>query len=93
MTFSCLPKTGLNLVEILAGLGELDDDPELQIQCDVFFEERLGDEEEWLASRPSGLDLDSHADVFNAILDKVVVSSVFIYSLIHVFLQFLVNVY
>ena len=46
------------------------DDRDLQIQCDVFFDEKQADEDEMSAAE-AGLDLNSHTDVFNAIYDRV----------------------
>jgi len=47
------------------------DDAELQIQCDVFHDERHSDDEELTASAADSLDLNSHSDLFAAIYDRV----------------------
>ena len=46
------------------------DDADLQIQCDVFYDEKHNDEEE-LATASDCLDLNSHSDLFTAIYDRV----------------------
>ena len=46
------------------------DDADLQIQCDVFYDEKLNDEEE-LTTASDGLDLSSHTDLFTAIYNRV----------------------
>ena len=46
------------------------DDADLQIQCDVFCDEKHDDEEE-LGTEAECPDLSSHSDLFNAIYDRV----------------------
>ena len=61
---------GLNLLDIISRLRDIDDE-NLQIQCDVFCDEKLEDEEELaVLKQVDGIDLNSHTDVFNAIIEK-----------------------
>jgi len=46
------------------------DDLDLQIQCDVFYDEKHNDDEE-LTAEAGCLDLNSHSDLFTAIYDRV----------------------
>jgi len=50
------------------------DDADLQIQCDVFYDERHNDEEEMTTASECHLDLNSHSELFNAIYDRVYVA-------------------
>ena len=62
---------GLNLLEIVKELRDLDDD-ELTIQCDVFCDEKHADEDAMAAEENlTGVDLTSHQDVFSAIYEQV----------------------
>ena len=45
------------------------EDNELRIQLDVFEDERLKDEDDY--TTPEGVDLNSHVDVFHALLKQV----------------------
>ena len=45
------------------------DDNELRIQLDVFEDERLKDEDDY--TTPEGIDLNSHVDIFHALLKQV----------------------
>jgi len=62
-------RAGLNVLEVIANLREVDD-ADLQIQCDVFDDEKHDDDEE-LAAASHCLDLNSHSDLFTAIYDRV----------------------
>jgi len=59
------------VLEVLDKFRDVDDD-DLQIQCDVFYDEQHSDEEELAALTSSCLDLNSHLDVFNAVYDQVI---------------------
>ncbi|XP_048516246.1 uncharacterized protein LOC105690620 [Athalia rosae] len=62
---------GLKLVPILNELRkESSRVPDLQVQLDVFDEQRESDEEQSLQG-PSGIDLSSHLDIFYAILKQI----------------------
>ena len=56
----------MNLLELLSDFAD-DDNEDLQIQCDVFFEFKQEDDD----VTEGGLNLDSHVDLFNAIFNKV----------------------
>ena len=60
---------GLNVLDVIDKFRDVDDN-ELQIQCDVFHDEKHSDEEE-LATTADCLDLNSHYDLFAAIYDRV----------------------
>ncbi len=47
------------------------EDEELQTQLDVFYEWKEGDDESLSADKPHGLDINSHQDLFNGIMQKV----------------------
>lgn len=60
---------GLNILDVIDKFRDVDD-VALQIQCDVFYDEKHNDEEE-LASTSDCLDLNSHSDLFTAIYHRV----------------------
>ena len=62
--------SGLNLLEVLNTLRDIDDEP-LQLQCDVYYEEEHEDNELLAEDVAEGLDITSHNDVFNALFNKV----------------------
>ena len=57
------------MLDVLDKFRELDDD-DLQIQCDVFHDEKHSDDED-LATAADCLDLNSHSDLFAAIYNRV----------------------
>ena len=57
------------MLDVIDRFRELDDD-DLQIQCDVFDDEKHNDEEEF-GTAAECLDLNSHSDLFSAICDRV----------------------
>lgn len=61
----------MNLLETIDKFRDTTDD-DLLIQCDVFFDEKLSDEE-LLAqeSQTAEINLDNHCAVFNAIYERV----------------------
>jgi len=63
---------GLNVLEVVDKFRDLDD-VDLQIQCDVFHDERHNDDEELHASTATAecVDLSSHSDLFTAIYGRV----------------------
>ena len=61
---------GLNLLDVLHTLRDSDDE-ELQIQCDIFFDEKQEDDDALYEDNPQGVDLSSHVDVFNTVFKKV----------------------
>ena len=61
---------GLNLLDILHSVRDNDDD-ELQMQCDIFLDEKQEDDDAFYENHPQGIDLSSHGDVFNTIFKKV----------------------
>ena len=63
--------TGLNLLEVLNTLRDVDEES-LQVQCDVYYEEEHEDNEQLSEDVADGLDITSHADVFHALFNKVV---------------------
>ena len=65
---------GLNLLDVLSTLGD-NDDEDLQIQCDVFFEEKEDDEKEMNENNPSSVNLDDPKRLFDAIFQRVSVMS------------------
>lgn len=67
----CISDKGLNLLETIDKFRDTTDE-DLLIQCDVFFDEKLSDEE-FLAqeSQSADIDLNNHCDVFNAIYERV----------------------
>jgi len=60
---------GLNILDVIDKFRDLDDG-DLQIQCDVFYDEKHNDEEE-LATTSNCLDLNSHSELFTAIYHQV----------------------
>ena len=60
----------LNLLDIINTMRDIDDD-DVQVQCDVFYDEKQEDDEAMSMEKPNGLDLNSHNEVFNAIFQKV----------------------
>lgn len=61
---------GLNLLDLIHNLRD-EDDEDLQIQCDVFEDEKHEDEEELSENTPEGLDITDHHKIFTAIFQKV----------------------
>ncbi|XP_071126206.1 inverted formin-2-like isoform X2 [Mytilus edulis] len=61
---------GLNLLDLIHKLRD-EDDEDLQIQCDVFEDEKHEDDEELSESTPEGLDITDHLKIFTAIFQKV----------------------
>ncbi|CAB4005147.1 Inverted formin-2 [Paramuricea clavata] len=59
---------GLQLLDILNEIRHTDDN-ELRIQLDVFEDERLKDEDDY--TTPEGIDLNSHVDIFHALLKQI----------------------
>ncbi|XP_046853440.1 inverted formin-2-like isoform X1 [Xenia sp. Carnegie-2017] len=59
---------GLQLLDILNEIRHTDDN-ELQIQLDVFEDERLKDEDDF--STPEGIDVNNHSDVFHSLLKQI----------------------
>ncbi|XP_028397641.1 inverted formin-2-like isoform X1 [Dendronephthya gigantea] len=59
---------GLQLLDILGEIRHTDDN-ELRIQLDVFEDERLKDEDDY--TTPEGVDLNSHVDIFHALLKQI----------------------
>ena len=55
---------------MINSMRDIDDD-DIQVQCDVFYDEKQEDDESWSVEKPHGVDLNSHTDVFNAIFHKV----------------------
>lgn len=65
-----LPTSGLNLLDLIVDMRNEDDD-DLNIQCDVFEEEKQCDDDTFASTHSSGIDITNHQDVFNAIFQKV----------------------
>ena len=61
---------GLNILDVLHTLRD-SEDKELQIQCDIFFDEKQEDDDALYEDNPQGVDLSSHVDVFNTVFKKV----------------------
>ncbi|CAG2197982.1 Inverted formin-2 [Mytilus edulis] len=61
---------GLNLLDLIHKLRD-EDDEDLQIQCDVFEDEKHEDDEELSEGTPEGLDITDHHKIFTAIFQKV----------------------
>ena len=60
----------MNILDIISGFRDEDDD-DLLIQCDVFYDEKLCDDEALAEAHPGGVDIDNHQDVFNAVFKQV----------------------
>ena len=60
----------MNLTDIIHNLRD-EDDEDLQIQCDVFEDEKHEDDEELAEHTPEGVDITDHQKVFTAIFQKV----------------------
>lgn len=60
----------MNLLDLIHKLRD-EDDEDLQIQCDVFEDEKHEDDEELSESTPEGLDITDHLKIFTAIFQKV----------------------
>ncbi|XP_064607784.1 inverted formin-2-like isoform X2 [Liolophura sinensis] len=61
---------GLDLLDLIVDMRNEDDD-DLNIQCDVFEEEKQCDDDTFASTHSSGIDITNHQDVFNAIFQKV----------------------
>ena len=71
---NCFIFLGLNLLDIIEDLRNEDDD-DLIIQCNVFDDEKQEDDEDLAALKPSGIDITNTQEVFNALYEKVKVTS------------------
>jgi len=59
------------VLEVIERFRDIDD-LDLQIQCDVFYDEKHNDEEELASSSDCcSLDLSSHSEIFTAIYQRV----------------------
>ncbi|KAL3878299.1 hypothetical protein ACJMK2_030663 [Sinanodonta woodiana] len=61
---------GLNILDILEELRN-EDDEDLLIQCNVFDDEKLADEEALAFLNPTGIDINNHQEIFNSIYQRV----------------------
>ncbi|KAK3594658.1 hypothetical protein CHS0354_003581 [Potamilus streckersoni] len=61
---------GLNILDILEELRN-EDDEDLLIQCNVFDDEKLADEEALTLLNPTGVDINNHQEIFSAIYQRV----------------------
>ncbi|XP_071086778.1 inverted formin-2-like isoform X2 [Haliotis cracherodii] len=62
--------TGLNLLDLVHAMRDIDDD-DLNIQCDVFDDEKHDDDEELAAMTSAALDISNPEEVFKVVLQKV----------------------
>ncbi len=51
------------------------DDDDVQVQLDVFQEDKHDDDEAVSAAHPAGIDINNHNQLFNALFQKVLVAS------------------
>jgi hypothetical protein len=58
------------LIDIIHNLRD-EDDEDLQIQCDVFEDEKHEDDEELAEHTPEGIDITDHQKLFTAVFQKV----------------------